>query len=108
MMRPAAYSLNSEELYTEYFIDKETANIKYKSKVIEVTGIVQEVYSKKGNCLKIILRNKDIYNGVSCIIENSDVQIITPLKLGSSVTLKGYCEGIDSDVMLLKCILVRS
>lgn len=102
------YFLSSDALFYEFAEDEASAASKYESKIIEITGTIQEVYSRGDDQLKIILRDRNVYKGVSCILNEKNKQIKKPLKLGSPITLKGLCFGIDDNVLLRDCVIVKT
>lgn len=103
---PAAYYLHSDSLFHDFLLNPKNAEKKYLKKFVQVQGIVQEVYAKKGNKLKITLRPNDIYHGISCIIDKAHSKIKQPLCIGKKITIKGLCMGKKSDVLLHDCIIV--
>lgn len=101
------YTISSEKLYSDFKTDQENANEKYNRKIIQITGTLKEVYLRENNELRLILHNENGYNGISCILPERQLQIIKPLRIGSNITLKGFCRGIKTDVILQNCVLIN-
>lgn len=91
------------QLVSEYQADETAANTKYLDKPIEVTGTVGEVKNNQDGKTTILLTGTDPMTGVFCTLKDATANI-TP---GSTVTIKGICSGMLSDVRLREAILVK-
>ena len=98
--------ISAPKLYAAYKANEEKSNRKYWNRPLEVEGIVQEVYQTSDGNLRVHLRGNSGYHGVTCKLHNARKQLVIPLEIGSSVTLQGYCFGMDKNVRLVDCVLV--
>lgn len=96
-------SIRATELFKAFEENESSANTKYLNRVIEVTGMVSEVFANQENNTVVILKSDDPLFGISCTLEHSAVD----LNPGNSIVLKGICTGYLSDVVLTHCVLVK-
>lgn len=96
-------SIRATELFKAFEENESSANTKYLNRVIEVTGIVSEVFANQENNTVVILKSDDLLFGISCTLEHSAAD----LNPGNSIVLKGICTGYLSDVVLTHCVLVK-
>ena len=73
------YYIHSSELYSDFKYNSNTASTKYFNKKLQIKGVVQELYTRKDNTIRLIIWNED-YNGINCIITNLK-DIDKPIKL---------------------------
>ena len=98
--------LNSEELVMEFESDESKSNNLYLGKVIEVSGIVDQISTDELGVLNITLRGGDLA-GVGCQFEKSKDSDSAKPKIGDNLTVKGICTGILMDVVLVDCVIVK-
>lgn len=79
-------------------------NPQYLDKIITVCGVVGEV-TTEGGAVKVQLIGGSAMGGVSCEMETGSTA--APQK-GSRVCLKGICTGFLMDVVLNRCVEVKS
>ncbi|MCU0438259.1 MAG: OB-fold putative lipoprotein [Raineya sp.] len=102
----AFVSVDAKQLFEEYSKNEAAANKKYLDKVIIVKGTVKEVIlptDNKGGAT-IVLESGDEMFGVSCGFDAKDSQ--NPA-VGSTITIKGACTGMTTDVVLNKCSIQK-
>ena len=95
-----AVALTAMRLASEYEKDEAIANKKYLDKAVQVSGTVSEVSFNQQNKPVIVLLGADM-SGVQCTLQENAGNI----KKGDSVTIKGFCTGYLTDVILDRCIL---
>ncbi len=86
----------------DYQANEQTANTKYLDKAIEVTGIITEVKTNQEGKTTIMLASEDAFTGVFCTLKENAPN----MTVGSSVTLKGICSGMLSDVRIRDAIVM--
>ncbi len=91
------------QLVKEYQADEKTANTKYLDKAIQVTGSVSEVKKNQDGKETVTLASEDPFTGVFCTLKETAENIQT----GSTVTIKGICSGMLSDVRLREAVIVK-
>lgn len=97
--------ISSDKLFSEFVNNEQVANEKYLGKVIEVSG---EIYSiEKGNQedINILFMTEGEMFGVSCNFKRSDLDSLP--EPGQSITIKGECSGMLSDVIIIRCIIIN-
>ena len=94
------FTLTASQIIQEYEKDEAVANTKFLDKIIEVEGTVGKI------------QNNNIYlitdNPLSSIIcEMSEEQLLSGIKEGDNIHLKGVCTGYLLDVVLVRCTLIN-
>ncbi len=102
--KEAAYSFQSVELFSKFTDDESKATKEYVGQVIELEGRLLETSKDKSGATVLILDGGDMMGAVVCTFESK----VDPMpEIGTTVKLKGQCNGILTDVLLSKCNLVR-
>lgn len=92
-------TVSTEELAGDFAKDEAAANKKYLDKVIVVSGKVSEVQENQDGFQAITLSND-----IQCTMREKT----TTTTAGSTVTIKGFCNGADLfGVVLSDCIIVE-
>lgn len=94
---------NAAALFREYSTNEQAANAAYLEKVVEVSGEVTSVTKNAEGLTVVLLKTEDPMFGINCTVEQKDIQ----LKEGDTVTLKGICTGYLTDVVLIRCFLIK-
>ncbi len=76
-------------------------------KEIIVNGTIQEGYKNSENELVLYVSVSNIPFMVSCTLENTDMQIFSPIKLGEMISVKGQFTQIDTRMELESCMVLR-
>jgi len=99
--------LNAEELFTEFDNSENEANQLYLGKIVQVSGIVYSVEMGAKGDLNVLLMGENDMFGVACNF-NKEQLSDGEIKKGEQVTIKGECAGMLSDVVLIRCVLVKN
>lgn len=91
-------------LVKEYQANEQTANTKYLDKAIEVSGNISDIKTNQEGKTTIMLETEDAFTGVFCTLKDA----ASGLTIGSSITLKGICSGMLSDVRIKDAIVVNN
>ncbi len=95
--------ISAAQLVKDYQGNEDSANLKYLNKAIQVTGSVTEVKNNQEGKPTVMLASDDAFAGVFCTLkENSE-----GLPKGSTVTLKGICSGMLSDVRIRDAVVIK-
>ncbi len=97
-----AIILTAAQLSQEYEKDEAASNKKYLGNVVQVNGTVSEVSLNQQKKPVILLTGSDM-SGVQCSLQEEAPGI----KKGDMVTIKGFCTGFLTDVIMDRCILVH-
>jgi len=105
----AEFSLNAQNLFSDFENDEEKANTKYLGNIIEVEGKVVGV-KKFNNNFEISLN--DDMEGITCLVDSiyaiQQKQILDKIKVGDMVKIKGQCNGFLMGVKMDRCVVVAS
>jgi hypothetical protein len=93
--------IDATSLYNDFSKNETNANAKYLDKIIEVTGIVDDVQNTNG-ALVIMLNANQMMGGINCKMFDAKNNF---LKKGDKITIKGKCSGFLSDVNLVDCVI---
>jgi hypothetical protein len=103
----ADFSLGSNDFYLQFDQNEEAANQRYLGKIIEVSGIVQEINTDANGEINVTL-NGDALFGVSCKLNAGANTSSQQIHKGDVVTVKGICSGKLMDIVLVNCSLEKS
>lgn len=95
-----AVVMNARQLAAEYEQDETNANKKYLGNAVQVSGTVSEVSVNQQNKPVIVLAGTDM-SGVQCSL----LKDAAGIKKGDAVTIKGFCSGYLTDVVMDRCIV---
>lgn len=103
------YHLQAKELLDAFIINEQEAMEKYGGKILEVAGVLQSTENDEwGQTLLIFL---DPFFGVTATIDSLMVvkqeDLLKALAPGDSLVIKGRCDGMLSDVRLVKCFVIE-
>jgi hypothetical protein len=102
----AAYAVKSVALFGAYETDEEKADSLYNNKVIQVEGKVENILQNEQGETTLVLTGNELF-GISCTMADSEKEKLKKIKTGSEVKLKGLCNGMLMDVVLVKCVLIE-
>jgi polyisoprenoid-binding protein YceI len=92
------------QLSTLYKNAEDSANALYLNKTIQLTGIVNAYTTDSAGQHYITIKLADTLPSISCALSDKYKSINVP----DTVTLKGICVGILSDINLINCIIIDS
>ena len=74
-------------------------------KAIEVSGDIKEIIYRNGITTIIIASNDE--NCIVCQMQKNQEKIVSKLKVGASISVKGIYKGVLMDAILLNCIVLN-
>ena len=102
--------ISAKEFFEDYASDESLGNEKYVGKIIEVSGSIYSIQSNEKGISTIFL--EDDFFGISCALDSaysiSVKNILDSSKEGSSIIIKGRCNGILTNIQMSGCVLVES
>ena len=104
--KTADFKLPATELYQAFETDEEASNAKYISKIIDVSGIIEDISTDEQGAAVVLLAGGD-FGGVLCTLEKSQSEKIKAKKLGDNITIKGVCTGMLMEVVVNKGVIVE-
>jgi tRNA_anti-like len=98
--REQAIPLKSTDIYKAYLHDEKSANAHYLDKALVITGKISEIKTNQQGQQVIILETEDPIFGVVCTMARS-----VTTSTGKDISIKGFCTGYTTDVVLRDCII---
>ncbi|MGG9970654.1 OB-fold protein [Ferruginibacter sp. SUN002] len=103
--------VSPDDLLNEFIKDSAQARIKYISKVVEVRGEVANTFANEQFQTVILIKTSTPGVSINCTFEQKEVNI----KTGTTVAIKGICDGyngdaemgIPGDVLLVRCYIAK-
>ncbi len=108
----SAEKINATALYRAFDTDSAGAAKKYAGKVLEVTGVIQNISLNQKQQKILLLKTESDGASVNCTMEEKQ----TNAEQGQTFTVKGICSGIGQgdadlgikgDVYLSRCITAK-
>ncbi|MFN0015064.1 MAG: OB-fold protein [Saprospiraceae bacterium] len=93
-------------LYQAYEADETAAHAQYGGKIVVVRGAVRESSSLEDGTPKVVLETGG-ENGVLCEFDPNTKHERTSFQPGETLTIKGECTGLNWDVQLARCVVVK-
>ena len=97
-----AVQLNATDLFRAFSENEQLATQTYNGKVLEITGIVSSTATNQEGKIIVQLQSHDPFFGINCTMEKEEM-----IKEGETVTIKGVCSGFTTDVILIRCNLIK-
>ena len=94
-----AIKVKAGDMYNAYLGDEKAANLLYLDKAVVVSGKISEVKTNQQGQQVIILESGDPIFGIVCTMAKP----VTAAK-GDVLSIKGFCTGYTTDVVLRDCI----
>ena len=102
----ADFKLSATALIDAFGKDEVAANSLYGGKVLEISGMLREALPNDSATL-LMIGDDTRMTGVSCYLQSGELRADALPEKGSTVTVKGICQGMLLDVVMEKCILVQ-
>ena len=105
-----AIKVTAVHLFNDFSTNEVDAQKKYVpeklgSKKVEVTGEISEVGKNNDGETFYTLKTSDEMFGVKCIMDKGEE--ITNAKSGDTITVRGFCDGYNMDVIVNRCKIVK-
>jgi hypothetical protein len=106
-MQPQAIDIKVtvKDLLGAFQSNEATADAKYRSKTIQVTGVVSSVNPVTPSVLISAAGGPDD-NGARCVFTSLDTEVIQALKTGATLTIQGNVISYNLDVLLTDCLII--
>jgi proline racemase len=104
MENAEATSISSVELVKAFQTDEAGSNAAYLDKVLQITGTVSTTGTTQTGEKTITLGSEDPFAGVMVTIDSAAAINVAA---GEPITLKGFCKGFLSDVVITNAIQVK-
>jgi len=97
-----ALKVTAVDLATYYEKNESVKNNKYTDKAVQISGVITDLRTNQQNKTVLTFTGTDM-SGVQCSLMNAE----PGLKKGDSITIKGFCTGYLTDVIVDRGILVK-
>ncbi|HEX3151539.1 MAG TPA: hypothetical protein VHR66_25910 [Gemmataceae bacterium] len=103
-----AVTVTATTLQKDYDANQLSADTKYKSKVLEVSGTVAKVAREKFDTITVELKTGSGGDTIECEFAKADETKLAALKPGDQVKIRGKCKGkYIGTVTLERCLLMN-
>jgi DNA/RNA endonuclease YhcR with UshA esterase domain len=99
-------TIQATQLIDEFLLDETTANANYLGKLIAVNGTISSIKAEDGKGI-ISLKTADDFGSILCHLSKEATQILTQIKIGQNIQIKGICTGFLMDVILVRCEIIN-
>ncbi len=101
-----AIKLTAIQLFNDFSANEVNAQKKYVpeklgEKKVEVTGQINEIGKNEDGEFFYTLKTSDEMFGVKCIMDKGEK--IKNAKVGVTITVRGFCNGYNMDVIVNRC-----
>lgn len=96
-------NISASAIVKAYQANEQVANLSYLNKTLEVTGEITVIKQDQTGRTTVELKSEDAFAGVFCTLNSINNQI----KPGQQITIKGFCTGFLSDVVLNEAEIVK-
>jgi hypothetical protein len=97
--------VSARQLYADYEANGVAADEKYKGKVLQVTGVINDIDRDIMDNIYVTLKGDQYFGDIQCFFAESHLGTASQLSKGQKITVKGLCDGKLMNVMLKGCIV---
>lgn len=95
--------VTAEQLYSEYKENEVAADQKYKGKMLEVSGTINNIGKDIVDNMYITLDTGELIASVQCYFKKSEEETVAGLKKGQEVTVVGKGDGFLLNAQVKDC-----
>jgi outer membrane murein-binding lipoprotein Lpp len=96
-------TIKAETLFEEYNSNEVAADQKFKGKILQVVGFVDNIGKSLGEEIYITLKTDELIASVQCFFDKDKENEIAQQSKGRYVSVVGKCDGKIMNVTLLHC-----
>ena len=104
MEEAEAMRVTAVDLVKDFQTNEQSANAKYLDKILEVSGTVNATGSTQMGEFTLTLASEDPFAGVMATM---DTTTTASAAVNENITVKGYCKGFLSDVILTSAVIMK-
>ena len=97
--------VTARDLFAEYEANEIAADEKYKKKVLEVSGTIEDIGKDILDSMYVSLKTAAIFGSVQCMLEDSEQSKASTLQKGASIVVEGRNDGKLGNVILRDCVI---
>ena len=102
-----AFNLSATELIKAFSDNASSASTRYVGKIISVTGLVKNLKKDERGYYTVSLGDTTSMSSVRCSIDSMYTSLVTAVKPGMKLIVKGNCTGYDEDELLGLDVIVN-
>ena len=95
--KAAEAKMSATQLWTEYDDNEVLADENYKGKILEVSGVIEDIAKDFSDDIYVDLKGNSAqyssHQSVRCYFSDDHVKAASKLTKGQSLTVKGKCDG---------------
>ena len=100
-------TLTAKELFKAYEDNEVSADAKYKDKIVQVSGVIEDIGKDLTDSIYVILRvDPHGIGGIQCFFSDSDAGRVANFRKGQHLTVKGKCSGKMMNVLIRGCVIL--
>ena len=98
--------VSAVRLFKDYEANEVAADEKYKSKILEVSGAVEDIGKDILDQIYVTLKTGEyeIFH-IQCFFSDAHKNAAAQLRKGQRITVKGKCDGKLGNVMIKGCVI---
>lgn len=105
-LRGDAVKVTAVQLFNDFTANETVAQKKYVpeklgDKIVEVSGEISEIGKNDDGGTFYTLKTSDVIFGVKCVMDKGEE--IANAKVGDIITVRGFCNGYNMDVIVNRC-----
>ena len=101
---PVDIEVSARKLFADYQANEIAADETYNGKILQVSGTIRDIGNDLLDNAYISIAGDQYFGDVQCFI--ADKAVVSKLRKGSFVTVKGECDGLLMNVILQRTIVV--
>lgn len=95
--------ISARDLFAAYEENEVAADQKYKGKKLKVTGTIKDFGTNILDDSYITLETEEYFLSIQCYFKESELDKVTNLSKGQTITLIGVCDGMSMNVVIENC-----
>lgn len=111
----AQFILAADELHASFGKNETEAKAQFEGKIVQVNGVISSIASPTDTNIVVLLTiHNDPMSNISCQMDPAFNTRLKGLTTGSSVSIKGLCNGAKKDdllgsldILLNRCVIVQ-
>jgi len=104
---PETIKISATKLYEDYKANEVAADTKYKGKMLEISGTVDDVKKDIVDTMYVTLKGDEYFGSVQCYFDNKYTSQLANLQKGQQLTITGKCNGLMMNVLVKNCEIVK-
>ena len=109
-LQGSAIKVTAIQLFNDFSTNEASAQKKYVpeklgDKKVEVSGEIKETGKNEDGEIFYTLKTTDEMFGVKCLMDKGEE--IANAKVGDNITVRGFCDGYNMDVIVNRCKPVK-